>query len=160
VTSQTDSADQVYYDVAMQRLGQQLEQVDSLDRKLANAFAFSNAILGSFAAILAIRGEHLTGLSYFFLGTGVLAYIVAVWWSVNGYVMKPWSLRPDLSTLKSHCNECDNTAMRFWVGDECIRSIDQNSMQIASKAKAGAIAFTALPVQALLLAAAAVSSLT
>lgn len=152
-------ADKVYYDVAMNRLEQQLHQIDALDHKFANAFAFSSAVLAGLTAILAIRGEDLEWYSLVLFGLGAAAYMVAVCFAIQAYITKPWSLRPDLETLMSHCGNYDNASMRFWVGDECLRSAKDNEARIQGKLKAGRIAFHAIPFEALFLAAAAVLSL-
>jgi hypothetical protein len=151
-------ADEVYYDVAMQRLAQQLDQIDAVDRKLATTFGFSNAILAVFASIIAIRGRDLEPLTYVLLGLGTVAYLIAARCTIAGYAIGLWSLRPDVATLQSHCERHGDTAMRFWVADECARSLKANEPRIDRKVRAAKIAMWLLHAEAVLLAAAALSS--
>jgi len=156
----TTGADRVYYDVAMQRLAQQLGQIDAVDRKLATTFGFSNAIFAVFASIVAIRGADLEPMTYAFLGLGSVAYLIATCSTIAGYALGVWSLRPDMPTLQSHCEHLDDTAMRFWVGDECCLSIGVNEPKMNPKVRAQKVATRALLLEALLLAAAALTSVS
>jgi hypothetical protein len=156
---QTGFADNVYYDVAMQRLAQQLGQIDAVDRKLATTFGFSNAILAVFASIVAIHGADLEPLTYTLLGLGTAAYLLAMCCALRGYAIGAWSLRPDLATLQSHCERHDDTAMRFWVADECARSLRANEPRMNPKVRLAKIATWLIPAEAVLLAAAALSSI-
>jgi len=149
----------VYYDVAMCRLAQQLSQVDALDGKFSNVVTFSSVILGVFATLLTVRADDLHWYSFFLLAGGSMAYLIAVYFSIRAYAVKNWSLRPDVAALKSNCAENDLNTMRQWVANECAMSMETNDRMIKAKVKAGSIALAAVPMETLLLAAAAISSL-
>ena len=152
-------ADEVYYDVAMSRYAQQFEQVDALDHKFANILTLANGILAVFISVIAFRGDHLKACSLAFLVLGGAAYLATMTFGLQAYMMRPFSMRPELDTLKQHCEGWDNSSMRMWVGDECITSMKANDDRIKDKGSFGKLALVCLSVEGVLLAAAVVLTL-
>ena len=155
----TGCADEVYYDVTMTRYAQQFQQVDALDHKFANILTLGNGVLAVFVSVLAFRGDDIQAAGLTLLGLGVAAYAAMMYFGFQAYVMRPFSMRPDLDTLKQHCEDQDNPTMRMWVGDECITSMKDNEDRIKEKTCSAKLAIAFLAVEVVLLAAAVVSTL-
>ncbi len=47
-------ANEVFYDVAMQRLTEQLQRVDALDTKAATVFSFATGVVAFFGALFSL----------------------------------------------------------------------------------------------------------
>lgn len=131
---QRNQASEIFYDVVMRRLDEQMQRVDSLDTKTAQVFSISSAVLPIFGALLTFAGEigdwalaSLVIAAILYLALGVFVFLA--------YRVRSFSLRPDLEDLMANCGIYDDTAMRSWVAKECLKSIDANEKPLSRKAK-------------------------
>ncbi len=77
------AAEQLFCDIATQRLSEQIGRVDALDAKAATVFSFATAVLPIFAGLLTFQGKGLPTHSVILLALGFFAYGVAYNWSQN-----------------------------------------------------------------------------
>lgn len=146
-------ATETFYDVAMQRLNEQMDRVDKLDSKLAAIFSFSAAILPIFGALLALFGKGRPKAS---IGLYIVAFVFLLLFSAFAYRAREWSLRPDPEVLQERSAIYDEAAVRFWVAAECVRSITENRSLLNRKANHVSVAIVLLALDAVLLSVAAV----
>ena len=152
------TAPHVFYDVASSRLDEQLGRVDSLDGKAATAFGFSAALLPIFGVFFASANHpKLATILYM---AALVVYVVLVLFSALAYRVAGWSLRPDLPTLEGHSKERSEDAVRTWAAEECVRSIAINEPRLRRKGRYVTSALALLAVDAILLSAAALATLS
>ncbi|MBA7668430.1 hypothetical protein ES703_76540 [subsurface metagenome] len=133
---------EVYYQVAMNRLEAQLNEIEAIDRKVAMLLSFASAIVTIFftAGLYTLKPTdlHLSVLIPVSIlsGLAIVIYIALVVFSLIAYHVRNWSLRPDLQTLKLNSSSYSEESMRIWVADQCILSMQVNEPRIRSKATA------------------------
>ncbi len=148
----SQSAPNVLYEVAMNRLQAQMEQIDAIDAKLGTILGFASAILAIFAGFMALGNLERPLFALVLFGLAFLAYLALVIVTIYGYRLIEWHFRPDLNTLQEHCRSFDEAVMKTWVADECIRSINDNRDNIAYKASSANRAVYLLALEVILLA--------
>lgn len=159
-TAPATSAPEVFYEVAMQRLSEQIGRLTRLDSKTATVFTFASAILPVFGGLLTLSDRTLPSSSIALFVLGLLIYGALLWFSYQAYQVRWWSFRPELETLKEHSKRSDELVMKWWVAEECSRSVKTNEPMIAKKTRNLFLAIALLPAEALVLSLAALLSLT
>ena len=149
--TQNHSAPSVLYDVAMNRLQAQIEQIDAIDAKLGAILSFASVILTIFAGFMALGDLEQPLYALVLSGLAFAAYLALMVFSIYGYRLIKWHFRPDLSTLQEHCQSFDDSVIKEWVASECIQSWKDNSSKIKSKAKCANIAVYLLATEVILL---------
>jgi hypothetical protein len=158
------ASEEVFYDVAMRQLDNQMQRIGALDAKGTTVFAFSSSLLALFA-ILASLGPALPteGIRHAFIGLILAAAIVYGLILVFLYrAYKPnsaFSLRPHLDELQEQCKQHPKDKMQVWVALNCARSLCDNEPKLTAKARNLLVALFAVPVETGLLAAASVVAL-
>jgi hypothetical protein len=154
------AAKQVYYDVATRQLDAQIARIATIDSKVATTLAFSSTALAIFAAFAALAGTLKATASPLFLAcvaAAVVVYLAQLFCLYRAYKpRKNFSYRPDLATLGAHAATFTDDEMRVWVADETARSLQTNEVILAAKVWDLERALGLLPVETLLLLAAAI----
>jgi hypothetical protein len=153
-------ADQVFYDLAKQRLESQMARIEALDDKAAKLFPFATGALPVFAAVLALYGRQLPLLTVVFIVLGVIMYLtllLMLYRSIQSTYT--WSYRPEMRDFEAKCAEHDDAEMRQWVASECLASLEVNGPWVAQKASHIFWAIVCLPLEAMFLTLAALSTL-
>jgi hypothetical protein len=155
-------APNTYYQVALQRLSDQVGEIRGIDAKLVAAVGLASAILGVFGGLITAEGRDLPPASEAMVFLAIAFYIVILALGFFGYViLNRWSFRPDLATFREYCSRYGEGVMQGWVADECLQSIESNEPRVLQKAWAALYALALLPLQAgALIAASLVVSLT
>lgn len=130
----TAKPSEVFYDVAMRRLDEQLERADGLDSKLAQLFSFSSAVLPIFGALLTFAGDIGTATIAALVLAGVL-YVGLAICVFLAYRVQQFSLRPRLDLLAEHCETYSEASIRRWVAQECVKSIKVNDDRLRDKGR-------------------------
>jgi hypothetical protein len=148
-------ATETFYDVALRRLSEQLDQVDKLDAKVAAVFSSSAAILPIFGALLALFGKsHPKGaVGLYIAALGV--YVLLLAFSAFAYRVGGWSFRPDPETLWGISAAYDDPTVRYWVATECVASMQENQPRLRRKANLVSVGIALLALDAVLLSVAA-----
>jgi len=120
------TAPEVFYEVAMQRLSEQMGHVDALDSKVATVFAFANAILPIYGGLLTFSDKSLPPHSWGLLAFGLLAYVLLLFFLYHAYQVRRWDFRPHPPTFQELCLQHDDLTMKLWVARECVLSIKRN----------------------------------
>lgn len=155
------AAEQVLYEVAKERLESQMSRIQGLDDKAAKLFPFATGALPVFAAVLALYGKpQLPLLTVVFIVLAVIMYLLLLYllyWSIQ--TTNTWSYRPQMREFQVNCATHTDAEMRQWVADACISSIEVNDPYVAQKASRIFWAIVCLPVEAMFLTLAALSTL-
>ena len=161
-------SEEIYYEVAQQRLDGQLASIDGLDNKAATAFAFASGVLAFFGALLAVTSlgpdrvlirpldvpiSHRAILIALFV-LGCIVYVRIVYLLQRAYrVQRTWSNRPQLEVLENECRTHDKEYMRLWMARQCRASFEANRLPLLDKADKVQGALNLLPIEAALAAA-------
>ncbi len=159
--SETIPAENVLYDVAFQRLSEQMTRNDTLDAKAAAAFSFGGTVLPISFGLLSISDRNLPRCYLFkplLYGAGG-AYVFVLVFSVLAYLLRRWSLRPHLPTLQTNCDSYSDRIMRQWTANEYLLSIEHNEPRLGRKARYVGLALFFSIVEAILLTLAAITTL-
>jgi hypothetical protein len=155
------SAIDVYFEVALRQLDEQLQRVDSLDSKSAACVVFAATVLPVFGALLgltAMRPPPAAIVLFVIAGAvfGGLAHS-----AYRAFKVQSWSVRPDPMTMKTHSTsgEYDEASMRMWVADEFLRSIEHNEPLLKEKARSLRWTIVLLAMEASILAIASLTTL-
>ena len=160
-------SEEIYYEVARHKLDAQLQSIDTLDNKVATAFAFASGVLTFFGAMLAVTSlgsEHIfarpAGLPLsqrtililaFLLAVGLygrIVYLLQQAYRVHG----GWNSGPMLDHLEDQCKLHDKVYMQIWMARKCRESYDGNVEPLTRKANKLQGALDLILVQAILVA--------
>lgn len=146
------SAPQVFYEVAMDRLVAQMNRLDAIDRKLAIIIGSASIIVAIFGAIFQFDGfAHKSSPFFVFSVLAGISYIATIVFVIRAYRFKQWDFRPNLKELSEHCKNYSDSAMRRWVATECLISYEYNKKRISSKTSDGQIAMCLLVAETIFL---------
>ena len=104
------------------------------------------------------RASH-QGFTLYLYSTALLIYFAFICLCAHAYLLARWTLNPNLEDLKTNSQTYDNSAMRVWVAEECMRAIAENEPKVEQKATALTRAVVVLILDALLLSISAASTI-
>lgn len=135
--SEVESVDagEVYYDVALWQLQDQMSQIDALDRKLAAMFTLNAAVLALLSAGLALRTTDLSTEAWAMLVAVVAIFGVNVVSSYMAYKARDWHLEPKLLDMEavSQQSGVSANAARHWAAREMRLATARNKDQLSIK---------------------------
>jgi uncharacterized membrane protein YbhN (UPF0104 family) len=154
----TQSAPEVFYEVAMDRLAAQMNRLEAIDRKLATIIGSASVIVAILGAILQLGG-FAQKPSYFIVFSALAgaSYIAAIVLALRAYRFIRWDFRPNLKKLSEYCKNYSDSIMRKWVANECLISYEYNEKRISSKTSDGRIAMWLLIAETVFLVCAVFS---
>jgi hypothetical protein len=130
-----------------------------MDAKTDKILSYSTGTLGIFGAALGLVGKNVSPITVaFFVGAFVI-YTAVIISTLRAYQLRNYSYRPDMSTLQLHTHALADDALRLWVAQECVLSLNENDTLITQKSADLARAIRLFPFQVLLLTAAALFAL-
>lgn len=153
------SPEDVFYDAAARFLDVQVSTDDVLDGEAANAFAVGSTVLPLTFGLLNLGTNRPPGLAVTFLLLALSAYIVLVVCAWRVSALRVLEYRPHIPTLQEHSKSYEGDVLRRWVAEEYAISGEANRAVVERKARWSGAAVTALYVEAVLLALAAVRTL-
>jgi len=144
------SAERLYYDVAMMRLTAQLAQVDTIDSKASSMFTIASTILPITAGLLTGDREVVANsiVAKLALAAGAVAYLVLVGAFTWSYRLVQWDARPELSQWKGITVGRLSNEMERWLGDACTESYEANRPQLDKKSRLVGVGLWLLAVEA------------
>lgn len=148
----SQSSPQVFYEVVMNRLDAQMNRMEAVDRKLASLIGFASVIIAVFAAALQLHGfAQRSPYAMILLGLAGASYITLIAFALRAYRFRKWDFRPNLKTLGEHCMKYNDSTMRQWVAQECLRSYTDNEKKLSCKTSDGRKAMWLLAIETTLL---------
>lgn len=150
----------VFYDVAMRRLDEQVSRVDTFASKGATALSVGSTVLPVTFGLLQLQDGTLPWCALLFLklaGVAFLAVAILCSWALSPVDL---SVRPTLADLDSHSWQNADDHTRRWVAQQCAASVAANAPTLGRRAEVVRWAGIALAVEALLLSVAAYLAFT
>ena len=156
-----ESADGVFFDVAMKQLEEQQDQIESIDSKTLNVFLIASSLFpiatGFVGSTQGIDASH--AVTRIAIGTAFLSYAFSSYNFLLAYRIAAWSYRPNLKDLQTHFEGRTDNTIRRWIGKECIASYYSNAPNIRKKGKYAHRVFWGLIAEVAALAVALVAPL-
>lgn len=149
----------MYYEVALRRLADQMQQIDGLDGKVGATFGLASGAFPLFAAAIAFSGTDLPWYQWVLLGFGLVAYLGLAYHCYRAIQVREFDLRPDLPSLGSLADERDEATVLTWVGDECTEAFAHNAPLADDKATHLTAAIKLLPIEIVFLVVATLIAL-
>ena len=139
VADQIESVDaaEVYYDVALWQLQDQISRIDAMDRKLAAMFTLTAAVLALLSAGLAIGDAVLQTEAWAMLIAVITIFGTNVVSSYMAYKDRDWHLEPRLDDMESvsRRSEINADSARYWAAREMRLAIAKNEEEMTAKSR-------------------------
>lgn len=131
-----DSPEGVFFDVAMQRLNAQMDQIESIDSKAANVFLVASTVLPVTAGLITSDGRVIGDClaAKVSLGAGLVAYLFVTISFIQAYRLTSWTYRPNLNSLEEFKEHRSEERVQRWTARQCSKSYYENKPKIADKA--------------------------
>lgn len=144
---------QLFYELARDRLANQLEHVDALDNKIGLLVSLASGLMGILAAVFALRANPLDGADIAMIVLATLAYLTAAVLGIRAYFSRSWDLGPDLrETWDVLWREDDDDLVKWILATAFWRYYEDNRTGQQSKEQALPWLLVAVVIQNLLLA--------
>jgi hypothetical protein len=128
----------VYHEVAVQALEEQMARIVTIDNKTATAFGFATGTLAFVGAIgtLSAPTQSQPWHFWFFasLVVGSLAYLAVLVLLFLAFITGEFNYGPPLTEVQVYSKDRSNAIMREWIADSCITSVCQNEPLLNWKA--------------------------
>jgi hypothetical protein len=134
-----DRDGRVFFDLARDRLSEQLATLDAIDSKIALLFTTSTTLVGILAAVLALRHGGFDTVSYILVGVSMFCYGVVCWHAWRGYRARHWKFGPNLNEVwKAFTDEGDQTdhQLEWSIANDIRLAYVKNSAKVQAKADA------------------------
>lgn len=148
----SEQASEVFYDVAMLRLGEQLERRDTYSSRVAAALSVGATALPVTISLLTLDGRNIPICALVFLYASIVSFLVLVTFCLATLLPGALDLRPDMATLADHNSKYSEAALRRWIAKECLKSIQSNDESLGRYAVFVSVALVSLAIEATLLA--------
>jgi len=125
VVSGMDAAD-IFYDVAMRRLDEQIERNDAYGAKVTAALSVGTTVLPITFGLLEFQDRGVPTLGLALLTQAVAVYGLLMVCALNALVPTTLDYRPDLGELAKHSIDLSDTDTKRWVAKACVTSIKDN----------------------------------
>lgn len=126
---------EVFYDIALWQLQDQMSQVDSMDRKLAAMFTLTAAVIALFTAGLTLRQTALNTESWALLIVVIVVFAANVVCSFLAYRERDWHLNPRLEDMDGVARQSGigEHAARYWAAIEIRKAVYANESEMRTK---------------------------
>src|SRR4051812_18505388 len=119
-------AEEVFYEVALRRLGEQLDLVDKIDGKVSTIFTFAAALLPISGALVGLIEHEPSDPTLVAYGMAAIAFLLLICACARAFLVAGWVVNPDLTTLETNSQTYEDEEMRLWVAQECARAFKEN----------------------------------
>lgn len=152
-----DRDPQMFYELARDRLANQLATIDALDSKIGLLFTLGSGLLGILAAVFALRAstsdETIGTSAVLVVVAAACAYVVVSFFGVKAYLARSWRVGPDLSQVwADQWTSEDDAVLRWEVANAIWSDYEANRDDVTTKTKALLWIFAGVIVESLLLA--------
>jgi hypothetical protein len=153
------SADQVFFDATKRLLDTQISGSDALDLRITSALQVGGTVFPVTFGLLSLLSNPQTVPSTgtrWLLVWALAAYVAVIGAAAVSFFIRKLEFRPNVGTIEHYRNEeLDGAVLRLWVAEEYVNSFRQNQGRLQLKGWCALIALLALAAEILLLAIAA-----
>jgi len=145
----------ILYDVAIEKLQNQIKRIDGADAKIGIIFGLTNGLTAALGAFIFLLQYSITWIVFIFIVLSGVSYIFTLILLYFAYRWGKWSFRPDIERLRDICTSSEYRyfpdVVKEWIADECILSINTNQDSLSRKVKIANNALKILSAQGLFL---------
>lgn len=154
----------VLYEIAINRLREQIKRIDGLDARLGAYFGLTNGITAALVAFVIFVDRPIPQLVQILASLTAASYVATLVLLYIAYQShRRWSYRPSLSKLREICTDPQYRdypqTVKEWVAFECTRSIEWNELPLIHKARQASRPLVTLSAQGVFLAATSICHL-
>ena len=129
-----DGIGHVFYDLARWRLEEQIDRVESLDRKLVGTFTLNSALIALLAVAATFRGAGDREVVWGVLVAVVVVFMINMACAYAAYRLRQWQLLPNLVRLQDVSDDYPEDIVRLWAAREMTTAYRQNEETLQKKA--------------------------
>lgn len=127
------------FEFAQWSLSDQMRSVDASDTKVSATLSAAVAMAGFYAALISFAADGASAetrvVAFGASAAVVVLLILTVIFFFLAYAEKAWQAGPTTERLMEVAAEFPDEIVREWLARELMESVDQNSIQLAEKAK-------------------------
>ena len=146
----------ILYEIAIERLNEQIKTIDGIDNKIGITFGLANGIIAALIAFIALIKLPVSQPVIIVIGLSIFAYLITLVFLFYAYRFSKWSYNPNVKILKEFCFDPKYKEypdiIKSWVADNCIISIELNRESIKEKLTLAYIALISVSAQGIFLA--------
>ncbi len=150
-----------YYDVAMMKLNNQLDEIKTIDTRTTSYFTIGSAVLPIVAGFLTTDRSQFgdSAVATYALFAGFAAYLALALFYVWSFRYTGWDTRPEVEQWKKVTTEFAVEDLQRWLGDACVEAYKNNEPRIEQKAGKSAWALWGLAGEVVFLSVAVLAPL-
>lgn len=142
------AGERIVYELARDRIGAQLSQIDGLDSKLASFLGFGGTLVGIGAAVLALRDDTPPLSTVFLVAAAIFLYAVLAGICLIGYRLQDWRAGPKLEDAWALARKHPEPVLYWWAAEGYTRFYRANRALLKPKIVAGQIGVWLLTAEA------------
>jgi hypothetical protein len=150
-----DRDSEVLFQLARDRLNNQLVAIDALDGKIGLLFGLASGLLATLAAVMALRtadGEPVSGWLLLVLVVAALVYLKVVYSGVNAYLVRSWNVGSELREVWDDLWRLGEAHAKWRATRQIWADYESNRKALLKKERALDFMFAGVIVQSLLVA--------
>lgn len=133
--------------LAVDKWQAQLQQVDSLDMKLANFLGLGGILLAIFIGFFASKENVTCLIAYILLAISAVLYI-GIWIStLIAFYVKRWEGGPPLDITWNYAREYTEDKLVWWAAERFTKSYENNQAKLKNKVRAFQINIVLIALQ-------------
>lgn len=144
------------FELARDRLNNQLSTIDGLDSKIGLLFGLSSGLLATLAAVVALRTatgeESASGWLLVVLALAALIYLKVAYSGVNAYRVRGWNVGSELREVWDDLWQLDENHAKWRATRQIWSDYESNKDALLEKESALDFMFAGIIVQSLLVA--------
>ena len=125
------------YELARDRIGMQLNQMDALDTKLASFLGLGSALLGIGAAVLALREDTPPAVTIVLFALASVLYVILAVICLRGYRLRDWKAGPKLEDAWANARQYTEQSLYWWAAEAYTNFYLTNRVCLQPKIEAG-----------------------
>lgn len=133
------ASERLVYELARDRIGGQLSQIDGLDLKLASFLGFGGTLVGIGAAVLALREDSPPLSTVILVAAALLLYAVLAIKCLMGYRLQDWQVGPKLEDAWALARKHPEPVLYWWAAEAYTKFYTANRTLLKAKIGAGKI---------------------
>ena len=130
-----DKGERIVYEIARDRVMQQLGQIDGLDGKLATFLGFGSAMIGILAAFLGLREEATPAATNVFLGFAGFFYVLLAVLCLYAFRLRGWDVGPKLGQAWQYSRSYTERNMWWWAAEAYTQFYQGNRKAVRPKVR-------------------------
>ena len=132
-----DGGGRLVYELARDRIGMQLNQIDALDTKLASFLGLGGALLTIGAAVLALREDTPPAATIVLFVFASVLYVILAVICLRGFRLRDWNAGPKLEDAWANARQFTEETLYWWAAEAYTKFYLTNKVCLQPKIDAG-----------------------